>query len=160
MEASEIAAWWGATVATMVLLWDVFKWKRSGPILTMSATPNMRIVDGRNQDKRSNLMISVRVTNVGNQTTTITQLHGVHYACYFDKVRNKRNKAFIVANPMITQPLPHVLSPGEQWTGVMEQSPEVVSLSREGYLYCGVCYSSRKKPAMRRLVIPEEKVDS
>ena len=46
MEASEIAAWWGATIATLVLLWDIFKWKRAGPVVTISASPNMTIVGG------------------------------------------------------------------------------------------------------------------
>ena len=42
MEITEIAAWWGAIIATLVLLWDMYKWERSGPIINVSASPNMQ----------------------------------------------------------------------------------------------------------------------
>jgi len=38
MKITELAAWWGAIIATLVLLWDMYKWERSGPIINVSAS--------------------------------------------------------------------------------------------------------------------------
>lgn len=43
MKLTEIAAWWGAFIATLLLFWDIYKWKRSGPIINVSASPNMKL---------------------------------------------------------------------------------------------------------------------
>jgi len=40
MKITELAAWWGAIIATLMLLWDMYKWVRSGPIINVSVSPN------------------------------------------------------------------------------------------------------------------------
>ena len=31
MSATDVAAWWGGIVATLILAWDVYKWKKTRP---------------------------------------------------------------------------------------------------------------------------------
>jgi len=53
IKASDFAAWWGAILATVVLLWDIFKWRATRVRLRITAQPNMQTV-----------------TRAGKQTTT------------------------------------------------------------------------------------------
>lgn len=86
MKITEIAAWWGAVIATFVLLWDIYKWKRSGPIIKISVTPNLKVYPS---DPLTNnkTWIHIMVTNSGNQPTTLTNLCGFYYKSRFQKFR-------------------------------------------------------------------------
>jgi len=44
MKVTDLANWWGAFIATLVLVWDMYKWKRSGPIINVSASPGIKTV--------------------------------------------------------------------------------------------------------------------
>ena len=153
MSATEIAAWWGAVIATLVLAWDFFKWKMSGPIINVSASPNMKTFGGIPDGLEDKTFVVVEVTNTGDRKTTLTHLVGFQYKSLLQKVRKKQDKSFIVANPALSQPIPHILEPGERWMGGIEQNEELEKMSREGYLYCGVYHSSGKKPVLQRVVI-------
>jgi hypothetical protein len=43
MDRTDVIAGYAAFVATGVLLWDVYKWKRSGPGISFTASPDMKI---------------------------------------------------------------------------------------------------------------------
>ncbi len=153
MSATEIAAWWGAAIATLVLVWDIFKWQRSGPIVVVSANPNMVVLGGSlpgtRQDKK---YIAINVTNNGDRPTTITHCVTYYYANIFKRLLNKSSEQFVI-HPLGTQPIPHVLEPGGQWLGAGEQTEEFVTLSRKGHLCFGVHFSSRKRAVLQRVVI-------
>jgi hypothetical protein len=55
----------------------------------------------------------------------------------------------------MTGSFPHVLKPGEQWLGGIEQTSELEELSRNGHLYCGIHHSSSKKAIVAKLIVPE-----
>jgi len=151
-----LAAWWGAIIATLILAWDIFKWKRSGPLVSVSASPNMQTVGGIPDALEDKTFLFVTATNTGNRQTTITHLVGLHYSSLLQRLRKKRNKAFFVASPAFAPRLPHILGPGEQWLGGIEQNAELEELSRNGFLYCGVYHSSSRRPVLQRVFIPEE----
>ncbi len=44
LKGIEIVAWWGAIVATVVLVWDIYKWKTSGPKIRFVVCPGMIVV--------------------------------------------------------------------------------------------------------------------
>ena len=44
MKVIDLANWWGAFIATLVLVWDMYKWKHSGPIINVSASPGIKTV--------------------------------------------------------------------------------------------------------------------
>lgn len=60
--------------------------------------------------------------------------------------------SFLVYNPSVSK-IPHVLGPGESWTGVILQNTELESMSRDGYLYCGIYHSASKRPVLRRVTV-------
>ena len=78
--ATDIAAWWGAGAGTLVLLWDVYKWLRTGVHLRMTVSGNMEgyghiaLLLNPNQT-----VIVVEVVNTGDKRTTLRsrRLHSV-----------------------------------------------------------------------------------
>jgi len=154
MKITELAAWWGAIIATLVLLWDMYKWERSGPIINVSASPNMQPFGKIPNHPEGKKYIAVEVTNIGNRKTTITHLVVFHYKSLFRKIRGKKDKSIIVLLPaLLPPPLPYVIKPGERWLGGIEQTSELEETSRNGYLYCGIYHSCGKKPILQMVVI-------
>jgi hypothetical protein len=42
---SDVAAWWGAVLATVVFAWDVYKWAKSGPRVVMTVQTHMKMIN-------------------------------------------------------------------------------------------------------------------
>ena len=150
---TEYAAWWGATIATMVLFWDAYKWLRTGPRLKVRATPNMQLF-GENIDRIAALnkmspderLINVVVTNVGDQPTTITQFCGFAYRTRIHRVVRRHTKAFVVPtqSPLpLGDQIPHVLGPGERWSNMMKQAEPRRTLGDKGLIYIGVAHRNK-----------------
>ena len=64
MALTDIAAWLGAATGSVTLLWEIYKWAKSGPKLIISVNPNMISA----QQERF-VMISIR--NTGDRKTTV-----------------------------------------------------------------------------------------
>ena len=123
MDASTWAAWWGAASGTLAVAWEVFRWHRSGPRLEVAASPNMQyITPGVSIDET--LYINVVVTNVGDKPTTLTHFCGHTYRNWFDRIRGKREKAFVV-NTGPESPIPHKLEVGERWSAMTKQDKAI-----------------------------------
>ena len=88
-EASIIAAWWGAIIASIVLLWDMFKWFNKGAKISINAIPNMRIVNDIESDLDDKKIIFAEVFNMGEMPTTITHLALYQYKSRIKKMLNK-----------------------------------------------------------------------
>ena len=152
MSINDIVAWWGAIVATLVLIWDVYKWKRSGPLHRVTARPNMRSLDGDNKG----VYIIVEVSNIGDKSTTLTDLVGVCYKSRLAVFLRKPNYSFVVPNTMFRKMLPFLLIPGDCWTGGIDQRNLEKEIKEEGigkidFLYCGVSDSSKSKSTLVRV---------
>ena len=150
---TSFVAWWGAVVATLVFLWDIYKWLRSGANIVVSARPNMQTFGGLTQSLKDTSYVVVEAVNKGNKKTTITHLIGCHYPSLIKKLLKKQSTAFFVANTGPSQPLPHVLEPGERWLGIIEQNEKLEKMARNGYLYCGINHSLKTKPVLQRVRI-------
>jgi len=157
MNITGVAAWWGAVIGTLVLAWDIYKWKRSGPMVQVTASPNMRTFGGMPDALEDKTFVVVEVTNTGDRKTTLTHLVGFHYSSLLQKLRKNKSKSFFVAKPALSQPLPYVLEPGERWIGGIQQNEELEEMTRDGYLYCGVYHSCGKKAVVQRVVIAKLK---
>lgn len=152
MSFNAIVAWWGAIVATLVLIWDVYKWKRSGLLLRVTARPNMRSMD----ENSEGVYIFVEVSNIGDKSTTLTHLVGVCYKSRLAVFLRKPNYSFFVPNAMSTKTLPFLLIPGDRWMGGIDQRNLEKGFKEKGikkisYLYCGVNDSSKSKPTLVRV---------
>lgn len=145
-----IAAWWGAVVATLVLVWDVYKWRKRGADIRVEANPNMQAVPALpGTDDKS--YIFVAAVNHGSQSTTITHLAGVYIPSLYHKLVRRGGRHFFVANPTFGPALPHVLPPGERWTGGIDQDQLERDFHSKGRLYCGVLHSTSKKAVYKRV---------
>jgi hypothetical protein len=119
MEASVLAAWWGAITGTLALIWEMFTWFRKGPRLRLMATSDMQIViPGVGLDKT--LHISVTVRNVGDSATTLTHFCGISYSGWFNRLRRKRSGLFVITTGA-ESPIPFKLGAGETWSGMALQ---------------------------------------
>ena len=154
--STEFAAWWGALVASAVLLWDVYKWKTQGPKLVLRLSPNSVVVGDPSLENQT--WVSVTVTNVGSQPSTIKGVRMVYFASYLKRLRNKAKKAAVFPNPNQVNPLPRRLEPGDEWRGLIPQTPQdkdinLESLSQTGHLMICVDRSDRLQSSQKRLII-------
>ncbi len=151
MSLTEAAAWWGALTGTAVLIWDIVKHTRSGARLWVNAAPDMQGVNMPGI-KETQFMIFVEANNVGDRSTTITHLLTAHYKNLWEWVWSKPSHQAAVINPGPGLKFPHVLEPGQRWTGLVNQDDLVSQIGFSGYLYCGIVHSSKKKPIMVRVI--------
>jgi hypothetical protein len=154
LTGTDIVAWWGAIVATVVLLWDIYKWKTTGPRIRFVVRSGMIVMGDPTREGQT--FISSEATNVGDRPTTITNLVIQHYETYFAMLRHKPSTSMLVTEPSKSQPLPYVLQPGSVWHGLSPQNGEIEDLAKTGYLVCGLCHSHSDKKIDRRVIIRKQ----
>jgi len=150
----DLVAWWGAIVATVVLLWDIYKWKTAGPKIRFHVTPGMIVVG--DPSREGQCFISAEATNTGDRPTTLTNLVFQHYKSYFAMLKHKPQTSRIFTEPSPSQPLPYILQPGSVWRGLCPQTEDIEKLAKTGYLVCGLCHSHSDKEIDRRVIIKEQ----
>lgn len=156
MQATEIAAWWGAAIATVVLLWDVYKWKTQGPRLVMRVSPNMEVWGDPSREGKT--WVSVTVSNVGDRPTTMTGIGMEYYGNWYRRIRGRPDRAAVFPNPSDAFPLPKILNPGEQWLGLVPQERadkdfNLEEMSRTGHVVIWLGQSHSERAMRRRLTI-------
>jgi len=151
----DIIALWGAIVATLVLIWDIYKWKTSGPHVRFKVSPN-KIVIG-DVTREGNKYISAEAINIGARPTTITNLVFQYYENYIKMLFHKPSISMIVNNPSTSQRLPYMLKPGDVWLGLALQTSEIETYAKKGYLVCGLCHSHSDKEIDRRIIIKNQR---
>jgi hypothetical protein len=154
--STDIVAWWGAIVASLVLLWDVYKWMVEGPRLTMRLSPNMEVWGDPSREGKT--WVSVTVSNVGNRPTTIKGVGMEYYTNWFSRFRNRAERAAVFPNPNTGFPLPRVLNPGEEWLGLIPQERldkgvDLEEISRTGHLMIWLSQSHKQRAMRKRLII-------
>jgi len=137
---------YAAIVATIVLIWNIFKWKVSGPKLAVECAP---ISDEPSSEftRRFSAQIAVKVTNKGDQPTLITD---IEYHVYHNWWATFRQRPYgrVAAGVVSPDALPWKLEPGEVWEGVGQQPPGFTG--RTG-VYCVVRVSGSKKGIQCRM---------
>lgn len=154
-KVTSIVAWWGAILSTIVLLWDIYKWKTSGPRLKIDITPNMQYFEqgtGRVDDKD---YIVLNISNIGQRLTTITHVGMQFFESHLMKVLRKPKASFIVPTPNQHFATPHKLDAGTTWMASIVQTDDLVEMTRKGILDCLVYYSQSNKPLRKRVIIAQ-----
>ena len=160
LSPSDLAAWWGAVVATIVFGWDIYKWRSDGPHVALELSPNMIVIgDPAREGKK---WVSVTITNTGTRPTTLKGIGLEHYANPTRRLRGKTEMAAVFPNPNDHHPLPRMLNPGEEWRGLIPQERPDKGLSlkemaNQGHLLIWASVSHKKKPIKTRLTFPNEK---
>lgn len=152
---TEIVAWWGAILATIVFIWDIYKWKMAGAKLRVTVQSNMESINIPQYDGKT--LIAVNVVNYGDRPTTITNLGFLWFENLWNRIRRRPDKAFIIPNPSQAQVLPFELKQGNLWSGIAVQDVAVEAMARDGLLYCVLYHTHTEKPVYRRLRIPKKK---
>lgn len=147
MQPTDIAAWWGASVATLVLGWDVFKWARRGARVSFRVQANMQVLGGHPKDERT--YISLRATNHGDTPTTIENMGFIYYKHWWRRMLGRRDQQFVVSNPGGDFPLPHILPPGAIWDGRAIQDSRTEEMAASGVLVCWLALSHMKRVKCR-----------
>ncbi|MBI3370533.1 MAG: hypothetical protein HY017_02085 [Betaproteobacteria bacterium] len=150
---TEIVAWWGAILATIVLFWDVYKWRAAGPKLRVSVQSGMESINMLQYDGKT--LILVNVSNYGDRPTTFTNLGYLYFTNLWNRIRRRPDKAAIIPNPSDVHPLPHELKQGSLWSGIAIQDDQVTKWAKEGRLYCVLYHSHSERPIYRRVVAHE-----
>lgn len=156
MSSTEIAAWWGATIASAVLLWDIYKWKKQGPRLVMRISPNMQVWGDPSREGKT--WVSVTVSNVGDRPTTIKGVGMEYYTGWLTRLRNRAKTAAVFPNPSDGFPLPRILNPGDEWCGLIPQqridkNMDMEAMSQSGHLMIWLSRSDRQRSLRQRLTI-------
>lgn len=146
---TDLLAVWGAFIATLVLIWDIFKWKRSGPQIVFEALPNMMVLGVPTLSKDKTYIIA-KATNKGDRTTTITNLGVRYYSNRFCKLLQRPKWQGVIANTGL-KPLPYILKPGETWSGLIDQDEFNDELYERGILIVELYCSHSKKPKKVRV---------
>jgi len=159
MKLTEIAAWWGASVATMVFLWDIYKWRQSGARIRLMVSGDMEayghLAALLSPDQT---LIVVEAVNVGNKKTTLTHLFASYYKNWWQRLLRRKAQTFVITpDPKLAQALPFELDPGARWLGATYQNQEIEEMSRNGHLLVGMFHSVSETPIFRRLNISEGK---
>ena len=58
---TEIVAWWGAILATIVFAWDIYKWWTAGPKLRVSVQTGMKSINMPQYDDKTLIHVNVSV---------------------------------------------------------------------------------------------------
>ena len=149
---TQVLAVWGAFVGTLVLVWDIIKWKTSGPKIVLSVTPCRRFINvPRIPEDR--VLVVIDVANNGDKATTIQSVGVSAYKDWFHKVRRKTVFLADVVDPGL-KPLPYVLLPGTTWKGGIGQDALMRKVPKRGIVVVEVSFSHRAKRHKRRIKFP------
>lgn len=149
--ATVIAAWWGAIVATLAFLWEVFRWLRKGPRIQVKTTTNMKANDIPGIDE-TDTFIFVEVINIGDGPTTITNFGVDVYDGLISRLKDRPQSRYVLTGQnYFGPPIPHVLEVGKRWTGGINQRQFDKTFITEGNLYAAVFHTFSKKPALAKV---------
>lgn len=155
MQGIDYVAWWGAVVATLVFLWDVAKWFKSGPRIKQriqldtvyhdsKVLSTEKLENGESRELAS--YGHIELVNTGTLPTTIMGISPTHAPrpklgrMFFD------NQRFM---PFYGKTLPHVISPGEVWSCRVEMS-DLYKLAEWGQPHIEIVLSHKRKPIVIR----------
>lgn len=151
MQGIDYVAWWGAVVATLVLIWDVAKWFKAGPNVKPRARLNTYYPDSRvlkveklenGESKELAAYCHVELVNTGTLPTTIMDISASHTRGANELQMTATNQRF---TPHHGNVFPHVLPPGEVWSCRLEMS-DLHKLAERGKPFIEVRVSHRPRP--------------
>lgn len=151
MNTTDIIASYAAVVASGLLFWDIFKWKKTGLRVSFTASPNMKVYGDPLREGRT--YISIRARNTGDRPTTITALGLRWYTNCLHRLFKKSDIQGFINNPGVPHHLPYVIQPGGIWDGLAIQKDVMKEMPKKGILIFELYLSHKNKPKRVRVVI-------
>lgn len=149
MTSGDMTAWYAAAVSTAVMFWDIYKWKNEGAKLLVKAHAEMLLVG--NGETHKNRYINVRVTNIGTQPSTITNLCGWAYKEKLFGLKKVDKKYFIIPSDINGPVHNKLLNPGEFWSTTFPQEKFKEDF-REDIVFIGICHSAQPNKIIYRKI--------
>lgn len=152
LSPSDYAAWWGAIIASLALVWNIVVAIRAGARIDVTVSPNMRMYPP-GPPTYDNEYVAIKAVNLGNGPTTITHCLG-----YYTKsslgifIKRFRQPFMINTNAQMGNIVPHILNPGEEWGNLAEQK-FLLDRPKGSRVYLGVIHNQKRKPIYKRVKI-------
>jgi len=153
LNPSDYAAWWGAVIATLALIWNIVVAIRSGARIHVNTSPNMKIFPP-NPGQEDKTYILVNAVNRGSSSTTITHFLGFSTDNILGLVSTRYRQNFIVNGTPDSNTVPYKLAPGDEWRGMADQAVMLDDVCKK-FLYLGVQHNQSKHPIYKRVRIGE-----
>src|ERR1039458_2866532 len=150
MNATQLAAWVGASSGLGSLFWNIYTKVTAGPRLRVTAYAGMVMRPAPVNDPH---YARITVQNVGTQPTTITNVTFFRYESRWKRFRHRPMNPAAVMNEFIGLRIPHKLEVGAEWAASMEQNEQFDEWVRSG-LWCAVHHSFAKRPVEVRTYSP------
>jgi len=150
MDATQWAAWIGASSGLGSLSWNVYTKLTSGARLRVSAFAGMVLMP---PPPSNPTLLRITVQNVGTAPTTLTNLSFHAYDSWWKRHRN-RATINAVLNHYQGPQFPHKLEIGGEWVGLMEQDQKIDGRLQSHTLWCAVHHSFSKKVTQVKIVRP------
>lgn len=151
MTVSDYAAWWGAIIATLVFIWEIYKWHDDRPKLRVTIGSDLVIWNELTGigDKK---YLRISVVNRGGTTTKIEALHFFHYKSYFKFLFSKPSQnAWLIHVVHPNEPMPFKIDINERWTVNLEQTDELYEFSKNGFFCVAIYCSHCDKPIRKKI---------
>lgn len=152
---SDYAAWWGAAIASVALGWNIVTQIRSGPRIDLFVTPGMIMMPPSPLTKDRSF-VRFTATNSGTAPLTITSICGIHTKRSLPVFKGKITHFVLQTEKHLSQDLPKLLSPGEEWNALVDQKG-IEDMFPDGSLYVGIVHNRRKQPMYRKVKIGAKK---
>lgn len=141
---TDLIAFYAAIVSTSLLSFEIIKWYRSGPQITFSINTNMNVINVPNISEEKTFTV-FKLTNKGDRATTIEGIGFRYYKNTIHYYTRKSLKAAVIGNTCF-EPLPHVLEPGTNWQGLMDEIMATKNYTQKGLFVFEASMSHQKKP--------------
>ncbi|MGD9161129.1 MAG: hypothetical protein PVG39_22115 [Desulfobacteraceae bacterium] len=150
---SDYAAWTGLGLATIVALWDVYKWWRDRP--RFSIKPDVPTY--ADLEKSGNfLSLGVEIIN-GQFPVSIRFIHLHHYKNILQRFFHRPDQT----GKLTRKELPKPLNAAEVWSFYLDEFDDDFCLSREdltsGILILEIYGTNRRRPVSIRLSMEKDK---
>lgn len=165
LDVTALVAWIGAVTGVSGLAWDFYKWRRSRPRVSVFAEHGgpMLLNTGATTADGSLILegvpwnlITVTITNIGGEATTISNVTIVSYRSWWAQIRKRPSFLNAYGPGNEAHPLPHKLGVGEQWHGEITRD-NVASDFRDAHrLWCHVYHSWSRSPIDAPVVAPSK----
>lgn len=147
---------YAAVVSTIVLVWDIIKWRQQRRLQLVGRVTSGMVLQGGgiNLHNLEKSYISLQVDNRGQVACEVQSVVLLAYTNLFNALRGKLYKSAVILDPMseLTQKrLPFRLEQGSTYWGLVEQTPEIEELSRSARVYIGITHNMAKRPFKVRL---------
>jgi hypothetical protein len=155
MNATELAAWVGATSGLAGLFWNIYAKITAGPKLAVSAFANMVQMPAQPGNPR---FLRITVRNIGTTTTTLTNVDFFAVAprwkrfLWWARLEKRPAETRAVLNHYQGLQLPQRLEVGSEWQALMQQDDGFEQWLTTTQLCCAIWHSFSKRPVPTRIV--------